>query len=139
MTKLENWEWKPHAAVGPIAFGDQIDVHRKRFALYEHERDYDGADVWIQYWSDICGLSVLTVNGRVTSVTCEKQCYYHDKNLVGIAEAKLRAILPVSSLAISKDPFGHSLVLEEFGFDAHIEDGIVTSVTVSVDPDSVCA
>lgn len=137
LTLRGDWEWVPGESIGPISFGDRAERHVASLELEEQERDFDGRDEWVRYWSSTGDLSVLAINGRITSVRCERSFIYRGRNLIGLSEGDLRRALADARYQVSIDSFGHSLGYEELGLDVEIIDGYVSSVTATADPDSV--
>jgi hypothetical protein len=106
-------------------------------ALKEDERDFDGADEWVRYSSRSQELSVLTINGRITSVTCQGRCSYGGRNLIGMTDASIRSLFQGELCDVDADPFGHSLEFDGLDLIVEFIDGEAMLVTVSGDPDLV--
>ena len=133
-----DWEWSPGKRIGPITLGDRVDNYLYSLRLIAQEHDYDVGETWTRYRSPSWDISILTVNDRITSVRCPS-CVFRGKSLIGLSELELVSELGTFNCEAWNHALGRILEFDELGLEAHLDDGIVTAVTVSIDPDTIAS
>ena len=82
------WDWRPLVSAGPVRFGQEIADVEMIFRLVQQRRRVDVDGEWIWYGVEGTDYSLLTENGRVTSVSgCE--FVYSGRTLAGLTVAEV--------------------------------------------------
>ena len=97
----------------------------------------DGEDEWGDYESISEEVRLTTCNGVVTGIACDREFVFEGKNLIGLSEEQARQVLGSRTGTTSDAGLGHFVDFEDIGIELLIQDGLVTIVSMLVDPDLV--
>jgi len=130
---MNDWEWTPNVAVGPIRLAGPTPVESGLAGFRLTELKRSGGELWTYYWHEIDEISVIALDGKVASVACHKYFCYGGRNLIGLTDGEIRMQFRDHTITTADFPFGYTLEVDALGLELDFIDDRV-SIASAIGP-----
>lgn len=132
-----DWVWRPGVGVGAVTLGHDVSGYLDVLGLRLSGSEHDGTDEWCEYESTAHEIRLLTCNGVIVTISCDREFIHAGRNVIGMAEEVACAMFDCPSPTSSDAGLGHFLDYEAQDLQLLVMEGVVAIVSVGIDPDEV--
>lgn len=128
---MKHWDWNPGVSVGELVFGAALAPERLGVPVERLPPSSEDAD-WETYRiGDELG-RVSVADGKIVSVECVQSLRWNGQELLGLGIGDVNRLLPRPAARCEVyDDGDERWECEALGLMLWVEDGVVTSATVS--------
>lgn len=132
---MRSWNWIPGVSVGELAFGSVLVPESFDFCVERLPPSCDEAD-WETYCIENEMGRISAVDGKIVDVECVSSLRLNQNELLGLHVSEVNRLLPKpATLGEVYGDGDERWECEELGLVLWVEEGVVTSATVSARSD----